>query len=120
MAPKLFNQSHPVTVSIYTALASMDVSCAWRFVQYYNEPATHASLEDHIAAANRFWREQLAAVPMVDTIAVRAHLIDRCDLQDWLRLFAQHVAPIIVSLDLPQELKPVLPDWALPLGTAAA
>lgn len=119
MAPKLFDASHKITVSIYTALAGFDVACAWRFTQLYQEPESQDT-KDHIAAANRFWRDQLASVTMVDTIAVRAHLLDQCDSHDWLRLFAQNVAPIIVSMDLPQKLAPALPDWATGGGLALA
>lgn len=103
MSPKLFNQNNPVTVGIYTALAGLDVGCAWRFTQFYQEPDSF-NINDHIAAVNRFWREQLAAVTMVNTMEARSNLIDRCDLVDFLRLFAQNVAPVIASMDLPQEL----------------
>jgi len=105
MAPKLFNSTNPVTVGLYTALAGLDVSNAWRFVQLYQEPQSN-NLNDHIHAANQFWREQLSSVPMVNTMEVRSNLIDRIDMADYLRLFAQNVAPVIVSLDLPQELPP--------------
>lgn len=102
MPPKLLETTNSVTVGIYTAIAAYDVSCAWRFVQDYSEPASE-NLQDHIQAVNRYWREQLAyAAP--DTINVRANLINNIELEDWLRLFAQTVAPVIVSLDLPQTL----------------
>lgn len=104
MTPQLFPHSNPVTVGIYTALAGLDISCAWRFVQSYREPNSN-NLNDHIRAANSYWREQLHSVNMVaNTMAVRSFLIDQVDMHDWLRLFAQHVAPVAVSLDLPQEL----------------
>lgn len=113
MAPKLFDSSNPVTVGLYTALAGLDVSCAWRFVQLYQEPSSH-NLNDHIHAANQFWREQLSSVPMVNTMEVRSNLIDQIDMADYLRLFAQNVAPVIVALDLPQELAPVsMPSFAI-------
>jgi hypothetical protein len=102
MAPKMFDSNNPVTVGVYTALAAWDVSCAWRFVQEYCEPQS-SNPNDHIRAVNRYWREQLAnALP--DTLGVRANLIDNIALEDWLRLFAQNVAPVIASLNLPQAL----------------
>lgn len=114
MAPKLFDSTNPVTVGIYTALAGMDVSCAWRFVQLYQEPIS-SNINDHICAVNRFWRDQLSSVPMVNTMEVRSNLIDRIVLADYVRLFAQNVAPVIVSMDLPQELSAVsgrIPSFA--------
>lgn len=98
----MFKSTNPVTVGIYTALAGYDVACAWRFVNDYNEPVSD-NYNDHISACNRYWRDQLAG-SMVNTLHVRAYLIDNCDLADWLRLFAQNVAPVIASLSLPQEL----------------
>jgi hypothetical protein len=103
MGPKLFNSTNAVTVGVYTALAGMDVSCAWRFVHDYQEPQSY-NLNEHIRAVNRYWREQFANVAMLDTIEIRSHLIDDIQLQDWLRLFAQVVAPVVVALDLPQQL----------------
>jgi hypothetical protein len=107
MGPKLFDSTNAVTVGIYTALAGRDVSCAWRFVHDYQEPSSY-NLTDHICAVNRYWREQFANVVIVNTIDVRAHLIDDIELSDWLRLFAQNVAPLIVALDLPQPLSQCL------------
>lgn len=104
MTPKLFNSQNPVTLGIYTALAGLDVGCAWRFVQMYQEPNSH-NINDHIAAANRYWRDQLSSVAMVNTMEVRSYLINQIDLADYLRLFAQNVAPVIVALDLPQALE---------------
>ena len=111
MAHKLFNSTNPLTVAVYTALAGHDVGCAWRFVELYEscEPQSH-NLNDHLHAMNKFWREQLSSVSVVDTIQVRANLIDAVDLEDWVRLFAQHVAPVAVSMDLPQPLDD--PDYA--------
>lgn len=108
----MFKSNNPVTVGIYTALAGYDVACAWRFVNEYVEPSGD-SIHDHIRACNRYWREQLSGC-MVNTMNVRAYLIDNCDLHDWLRLFAQNVAPVIVSLSLPQELPAVsgAPDFS--------
>ncbi len=103
MNPQMFQSSHHLTVAIYTALASRDVSCAWRFVQSYREPNSN-NTQDHIRAANQFWREQLASVTMINTMDARRNLIDAIDMHDWLRLFAQYVAPVVVSMDLPQEL----------------
>lgn len=105
MAHKLFNSTNSLTVAVYTALATLDVGCAWRFVQLYEplEPQTH-NLEQHLHALNKFWREQLSSVSVVDTIGVRANLIDAIELEDWIRLFAQHVAPVVVSMDLPQPI----------------
>ena len=106
MAHKLFNSTNALTVAVYTALAAHDVGCAWRFVQLYetSEPQTQ-NLNEHLHAMNKFWREQLSNVSVVDTIRVRANLIDAIDLEDWIRLFAQHVAPVVVSMDLPQALE---------------
>lgn len=112
MTPKLFDARNPVTVGLYTALAGLDVSCAWRFVQLYQEPDSH-NINDHIAAANRFWRDQLSSATMVNTMEVRSYLIDRIDLVDYMRLFAQNVAPVIVALDLPQELEVSAPAVTL-------
>lgn len=103
MKPQLFSSTNPVTVGVYAVLAGMDVSCAWRFVQSYCEPESY-NLNDHIREVNKYWREQLANVRMVDTMSARSNLIDQVELQDWLRLFGQFVAPVVVSLDLPQEL----------------
>lgn len=103
MNPQMFPSTNPVTVGIFTALAGLDLSCAWRFVQTYREPNS-SNLNDHIRAANSFWREQLHTASMVDTMHVRTHLIDQVDMHDWLRLFTRQVAPVAVSLDLPQEL----------------
>ncbi len=103
MKPQLFSSTNPITVGIYTALAGLDVSCAWRFVQTYCEPKSN-NINDHIRAANCYWREQLHSA-MVNTMDVRADLIDQVDMHDWLRLFAVKVAPVVVSLDLPQEMR---------------
>jgi hypothetical protein len=99
----MFDSNNAVTVGVYTALAGRDVGCAWRFVQDYCEPQSY-NINDHIQAVNRYWREQFANVVIVDTIEVRTHLVDNIDLSDWLRLFAQNVASVIVALDLPQPL----------------
>jgi hypothetical protein len=113
MSPKLFSSTNPVTVGLYTALAGLDVGCAWRFVQLYREPNSN-NLNDHIHAANQFWRDQLSSVPMVNTMEVRSNLIDQIDMADYLRLFAQNVAPVIVAMDLPQELEALaMPTFAL-------
>lgn len=99
-----FNCQSPVTAGVYTALASIDVSVAFRFLQQYQEPNA-ASTDYHLSSVNRFWREQLGyAGEMFDTLDARAYLIDRVQLHDWLRMFAIHVAPVIVNLNLPQRL----------------
>lgn len=105
MAHRLFNSNHPLTTAVYTALAAHDVGCAWRFVKLYEQSEPRSSdMRDHLHAMNQFWRDQLCDVP-VDTIRVRSNLIDQIDLEDWLRLFAQEVAPVIVAFDLPGELR---------------
>ncbi len=69
---------------------------------------------------NTFWREQLSNVSVVDTIGVRANLIDNVELEDWLRLFGQNVAPVIVSMDLPQKIEEDAPEsFRMPLYNLA-
>lgn len=121
MAHKLINSTNSLTVAVYTVLAAQDVGCAWRFVQLYEsvEPQSN-NLQDHLRAMNTFWREQLSNVSVVDTIEVRANLIDNVELVDWLRLFGQNVAPVIVSMDLPQEIEEGSSEsFALPLYNLA-
>ncbi len=103
MAIQLIQSTHPLTVGVYTALARLDVGCAWRFSEQYAEP-TGMEVPVHLRALNRFWREQLSNVREVDTLEVRVNLIDQIEPLDWLRLFADHVAPAIVANNLPCSL----------------
>ena len=114
-----FQSFNAVTVGIYTALAGRDVDCAWRFLHDYKEPNSH-NLNDHIREVNRYWRQQFANVDMIDTIEIRSYLIDDILLEDWLRLFAQNVAPLDISLSLPQVLVPVKEDAAIRFLPASA
>lgn len=103
MTIQLIQSTHPLTVGVYTALARLDVGCAWRFSEQYIEPASQ-DVAAHLRALNRFWREQLSNVDHVDTLEVRVNLIDQIQPPDWLRLFADYVAPAIVANNLPCRL----------------
>lgn len=91
--------TNAVTLGIYTALVGRDLNCANRFMSQYQEPLS-SNLQDHITAANRFWREQLGNCPF-DTRNERCHLIDNIELGAWLNFFAIEVVPTIVSASLP-------------------
>jgi len=91
-----------VSCGVFSALAALNVQSAQAFLQLYQE-APAQSVEQQIHSLNVFWREQLGLAP-VNTIEVREYLIDHCTLQDWLRMFALHVAPVVVQLGLPRQL----------------
>ena len=92
---------HAITTAMYSALASQDPACAAVFQQLYREPSD-PSPQAHIREANQFWRLQLGSVRFC-TLDVRACLIDECDPNDWMRLFACEVAPVIVAFHLPRK-----------------
>ena len=49
---------------------------------------------------NRYWRTQLAALP-IDTRQVRVCLDDQLSDQEWIDAFQRHVLPVIVKYQLP-------------------
>jgi hypothetical protein len=93
--------TNPVTLGIYTALVGRDLNCANRFISLYEEPKS-SDIHDHIAAANRFWRDQLGSCPF-DTMKERLCLVDKIELRTWLNYFAVDVVPTIISASLPSS-----------------
>lgn len=92
---------HLITAAMYSALASQDLACATAFQRLYRESNDPSAL-GQIREANRFWRLQLGSM-RVCTLDVRSCLIDDCDPNDWMRLFASEVAPVIAAFHLPRE-----------------
>lgn len=89
-----------VTAAMYSALASHSRDCADLFLQIYCEPAD-PSLDAQISEANRFWRLQLGSMH-ISTMAVRENLVDGIGLNEWMRLFACEVAPVVAAFGLPR------------------
>jgi len=95
------NCARLISAQMYSALSMHCLETANAFRQMYPEPMDQ-SIPGQIAAANRWWRIQLSLID-TSTINVRECLLDACELHDWLRLFATHVAPMIVQLGLPRQ-----------------
>lgn len=58
--------------------------------------AEHASIEHAQSAVNRYWRMQLAVLPM-STFSIRECLLDDQPVVGWLRNFRDQVAPFIIQ-----------------------
>lgn len=100
-----FTQPPAISSAIFSALAAHDVEAAHRFQAIYVEPLDQ-SVQGQMRSANQFWRMQLALSPY-STIGTREYLAENCAANDWIRLFAQHVAPVVAALSLPAPLAPV-------------
>lgn len=59
------------------------------------------TLDKELTNLNQFWRVQLGLLN-IDTSSARECLIDDISREDWLRLFNEHVIPIIIEADLPK------------------
>lgn len=94
------SQRGVVSLAIFSALMSHDPQSARTWDEQYQEP-TDQSVQGQIVAANRFWRSQLGTLP-ISTVDIRDCLVDHCDLQDWLRMFAEQVIPVVLAFGLPQ------------------
>lgn len=81
-------------------LAKYDVATSKRWLEMFQDSPTEP-VEVQLARINAFWRLQLGLCQDSVTVNVREHLLDRCEVQDWLRLFEQHVATHIIHLGLP-------------------
>ena len=79
------------------ALAIHDTVAAEAFARIYIEPAD-ASVENQIRAANDFWRVKLGVVCTPESRDAREALIE-CSLEDWIRLFHKHVAPVVPMIN---------------------
>ena len=92
-----------IAAAVFSALAAHDLNCAQRFAQSFQDQP-EAPLGDQIMALNAYWRDQLGSLS-ISTVDVRACLVDHCEVQDWIRLFAAEVAPALCSLGLPQPAR---------------
>lgn len=81
-------------------LARFDPTTAKRWLDMYPDQPL-LPIEQQMAAINNFWRLQLGLCNDTVTIEIREHLLDRCSVEDWLRLFEERVAMHIVHLGLP-------------------
>lgn len=90
-----------VTNCIFQLLQHFNYEMASKWKMLYAEPLDQ-SVKGQIISANRFWREQLAHLP-VNTIDERECLIDHILLEDWLRLFESNVLPTAIRWNLPQQ-----------------
>ncbi len=88
-----------VKQAILTALRNRNVESAARFDESFKS-WPQLPVAANIRDANRYWRRQLAALP-IDTTEVRECLIDDCAWVDWLRHFTQGVLPTIIAFNLP-------------------
>lgn len=89
-----------VATAIYSALAAHNIQSAQAWIRLFRDPV-NGTVAEQIAAANAFWRLQFAELPY-STTQVRECLIDQVTLNDWLRLFCEHVVPSIITLELPR------------------
>lgn len=87
--------------AVYSLLMTQSPQSAAAFLELYSDPSS-ADIGQQIRSLNSFWREQFG-MASVNTIAVRECLSDHCTLEDWMRVFAQHVAPVAVQLQLPRQ-----------------
>lgn len=93
-------------------LAKYDQATAQRWLQSYEDTPLE-SIEQQQCNINHYWRIQLGLCTDALTIDIRSNLLDRCPVEDWLRLFESRVAPHIVHLGLPVPhdiLLKMLPD----------
>lgn len=95
------SQRGVVSMAIYSALVSHEPQVAQAWDQQFQEPMDQ-TVHGQIAAANRFWRGQLGTLP-ISTVDIRDCLVDHCDLHDWIRMFNEHVLPVILAFQLPQS-----------------
>lgn len=91
--------SNTVVSAVIEMLADKNPNAATRFTQQYRDKSKGE--QEAIVDLNRFWRDQLMALP-VSTISARTCLVDEMAPQDWLRHFNRLVLPVIVANNLPK------------------
>lgn len=89
-----------VSAGVYSALAAHSTDAASRWQSLYPDPGP-VDIPEQIACANRYLRVQLSSLPY-STISLRECLLDRIELNDWLRLFSERIAPMLAEFKLPR------------------
>lgn len=87
--------SQIVFTAVYQLLAQHDIQKAVRFHLLFKEQ-DQIDVERQIVLMNRFWRDELAGLP-ISTLEVRRFLIDASTLNQWLALFTKSVLPTILA-----------------------
>lgn len=90
-----------LSAAVYSALAAQDLNCAQQFAQSYPD-LPDEPLHEQVVRMNRYWRDQLGSLN-ISTTSVRECLVDDCEVQDWIRLFAAEVAPVVCAVGLPRS-----------------